>query len=91
MGVERLKQVDFPMKRSPEDAWPHFRGWRVNYEGIAYELAELVIAPPGPWSGERVRLRDVTIIPERPRDRTPEDPENKKAGETASFGRRWRS
>lgn len=93
MGVERLKQADFPMKRSSEDAWPHFRGWRVNYEGIAYELAETVVAPPGPWSGERVRLRDVTIIPERPRDRTPEDPESKRVGggETASFGWRWRS
>src|SRR3712207_5360121 len=33
-GIERLRQVDFPMERTPEEAWAHFRGWRVNYEEI---------------------------------------------------------
>ena len=27
------------MQRTPDEAWPHFQGWRVNYELIAYDLA----------------------------------------------------
>jgi hypothetical protein len=90
-GIERLRQVDFPMERSPEEAWPHFKGWRVNYEQIAYELADRAVAPPGPWSGERRRLRGITIVPQRPADRTPTDPKNEKAQEKAGFGWRWRA
>src|SRR5947209_8677854 len=26
-GVARLEEVGFPIERSAEDAWPHFRGW----------------------------------------------------------------
>ncbi|MDQ3985477.1 MAG: hypothetical protein M3280_03155 [Actinomycetota bacterium] len=73
-GVHRLEQIDFPMERSPEEAWSHFRGWRVNYESVAYALADLVVAPPGPWSGERHHLPGMTIVPQRPVDRSPEDP-----------------
>ena len=90
-GIERLREVDFPLERSPEEAWPHFRGWRVNYESIAYELMDQIVAPPGPWSGERTRLRGVTIDPQRPADRTPEDPQNETAPKAAGFGWRWRA
>ena len=90
-GIERLREVDFPMERSPEEAWPHFRGWRVNYESIAYELADRIVAPPGPWSGERSRLQGVTIVPQRPADRTPDDPQNERAPKVAGFGWRWRA
>ena len=72
-GVDRLAELDFPMERSAEEAWPHFKGWRVNYEHLAYTVADLVVAPPGPWSGKRDHLRDVTIEPRRPADRKPED------------------
>ena len=73
-GVERLQRIDFPMEKTPEEAWPDFRGWRVNYESLAYALADLVVAPPGPWSGERSHLPGMAIVPERPPDRTPKDP-----------------
>jgi hypothetical protein len=73
-GVERLAVVGFPMERSTEEAWPHFRGWRVNYESIAYRLADQVVAPPGPWSGGRTQLPGMAISPQRPANRTPEDP-----------------
>lgn len=86
MGIDRLKEVDFPMERTSEEAWPHFRGWRINYEGIAYELAERVVAPPGPWSGERKRLRDVTIIPQRPADRRPDDRQEEERPKITRFG-----
>ena len=38
LGVERLQQVDFPFERTPEEAWRHFSGWRVNYEPIVDAL-----------------------------------------------------
>lgn len=72
-GLNRLEEVGFQTERTPEEAWPHFRGWRVNYERIAYALADAVVAPPGPWSGSRSHLRDLTIVPQRPANRRPED------------------
>lgn len=70
-GVERVAGTGFPMARTPEEAWPHFQGWRVNYESIAYAIADLVTAPPAPWSGPRAALRDITIAPIVPIDRRP--------------------
>jgi len=90
-GIERLREVDFPMERTPEEAWPHFRGWRVNYEAVAYELIDRMVAPPGPWSGERTRLRGVTIEPQRPADRRPDDPQTQAAPKLGGFGWRWRA
>ena len=29
----------------------NFRGWRVNYESLAYRMADRVVAPRAPWSG----------------------------------------
>lgn len=72
-GVERLREAGFPLDRTPEEAWPHFRGWRVNYEGLAYGLAHTVHAAPGPWSGDRRRIGTITPVP--PVDRRPDDPE----------------
>lgn len=74
-GVARLEEAGFPLERTAEEAWPHFRGWRVNYEAISYALADAVVAPPGPWSGPRSHLRDLTIVPQRPANRRPEDRE----------------
>ena len=71
MGIRRLEGVGFPMARTPEEAWAHFRGWRINYEAIAYALAELIVAPPAPWSGARTRLQGLEIEPLRPIDRRP--------------------
>lgn len=76
-GVHHLESIGFPMERTPEEAWPHFRGWRVNYESIAYALADGVTAPPGPWSGPRKHLPGQQIIPQRPSNRRPDDPGTK--------------
>ena len=73
-GVKHLEQVGFPMERSPEEAWLHFRGWRVNYEAVAYALADRVVAPPGPWSGPRQHLPGQQIVPQRPANRRPGSP-----------------
>jgi hypothetical protein len=72
-GIRRLEETGFPMERSPEEAWPHFRGWRVNYEAVAYALADHTLSPPGPWSGGRTHLPDLAILPQRPVDRKPGD------------------
>ena len=73
-GIQRVVDVGFPIERTPEEAWPHFRGWRVNYESVVYAIADVVSAPPGPWSGTRTNLPGMEIIPQRVTNRTPDDP-----------------
>lgn len=70
VAYERLRQADFPLERPPEQAWPHFRGWRVNYESIAYELASRVDAVPAKWSGPR-RFTSEELEPQAPPNRQP--------------------
>ena len=72
-AIHRLHEGGFETELSAEEAWPHFRGWRVNYEAVAYSIADLVMAPPGPWSGPRTHLPDLEIVPLRPPDRHPGD------------------
>src|SRR5918992_3072363 len=74
-GVRKLQEVGFAMERTPEDAWQDFRGWRVNYESLCYALADATVAVPGPWSGPRRHLPDMAILPQRPTNRRPDDPE----------------
>ncbi len=74
-GVKRLEEIGFPMERAPGDAWHDFRGWRVNYEQVALDLADRITAIPGPWAGERKYLGVGTIPTKRPVDRTPDQPE----------------
>lgn len=70
-AVEKLSLIGFPMERSAEDAWPHFRGWRINYERSAYLLADSFTAPLAPWSGTRRNLRAGVVEPKRPPHRAP--------------------
>ncbi len=77
-AVEHLQRAGFPIEREMEEAWRHFRGWRVNYEAAAMILADFVVAVPAPWSGRRRRMtrQEVyDIFEHRPRFRTPDDPE----------------
>lgn len=67
-AVARLKSVGFDIERTPEQAWPHFVGWRVNYERAAYAIADAVLAPPALWSGPR-RVGPAALAPLRPADR----------------------
>lgn len=70
-AVSRVLQVGWVPERTTAEAWPHFRGWRVNYEAIAYQMAALVDAPPGPWSGSRKGRLESSIVPLRPPHRAP--------------------
>jgi hypothetical protein len=60
-AVRRLREVDFPIERKPDEAWPEFVGWRVNYEQAAYAIAFEVDAVPALWSGPR--RHDIPPIP----------------------------
>jgi len=64
-AVDRLRKVDFPIERDPDEAWPDFLGWRVNYEQAAYAVAAAVDAVPALWSGPR-RPPTPAISPLRP-------------------------
>lgn len=69
-GIERIQSTTFVMERSPEEAWPDFRGWRVNYEAVAYDLAARLDAVPAPWTGPR-HTGDAPVEPVRPPNRRP--------------------
>jgi hypothetical protein len=73
-GIARLEEVGLTMTRTPDEAWPHFQGWRVNYEPIAYRLAYAIDAVPAAWSGRR-RSGEAPVFPVRIINRTPENPE----------------
>jgi hypothetical protein len=88
-GVEHLRQAGFPLERGMEEAWPDFRGWRVNYEAAAFGLADYLVAVPAPWSGKRsfmTREAVFDVLRNRPRYRTPDDPEGVRILEAAADG-----
>jgi hypothetical protein len=70
-AVAMLEVAGFPMERTAEEAYPDFRGWRVNYESVAYRLCDRFTAPPAPWSGTRRHLSSGTVAPRRPPQRAP--------------------
>jgi len=72
-AVAMLAATGFAMERTAEEAWPDFRGWRVNYETLAYRLADRLVAPPAQWSGPRRHLRTGAVAPRRPPQRRPGD------------------
>ena len=70
-AVAMLVSVGFATERSAEEAWVDFRGWRVNYESVAYRLADRLTVPPAPWSGQRRHMRSGPVEPRRPPQRRP--------------------
>ncbi len=70
-AVAMLMSVGFATERSAEEAWVDFRGWRVNYETVAYRLADRLTVPPAPWSGQRRHMRSGPVEPRRPPQRRP--------------------
>ena len=70
-AVTMLSSYGFPMERTAEEAWADFRGWRVNYETVAYRLADRLTAPPAPWSGTRRHVRTGVVEPRRTPQRRP--------------------
>ncbi|MDO0929067.1 hypothetical protein QQY24_28010 [Streptomyces sp. TG1A-8] len=69
-AVAMLEAAGFRAERAPRDAWPHFRGWRVNYEALAHELCRRCDAVPALWTGPRDFPAE-PLPPRRPADRRP--------------------
>jgi hypothetical protein len=69
-AVAMLETAGFRAERTPKESWPHFRGWRVNYEAIAYELCRRCDAVPALWTGPR-DFPGEPVPPRRPTDRRP--------------------
>ena len=69
-SLDLLRYVGYEPERDDEEAWAHFRGWRVNYESLAYELAYRIDAVAAPWSGPRRTQRQVLAV-RSPADRQP--------------------
>jgi hypothetical protein len=70
-AVRWLHEAGWQTERSADEAWPHFHGWRVNYEAAAYQLALHLDLPPALWSGPRRPGRPAATPPHRPADRRP--------------------
>ncbi len=70
-AVRWLHEAGWQTERRADDAWPHFHGWRVNYEAAAYKLAYHLDLPPALWSGPRRSGRRAAQPPQRPADRKP--------------------
>jgi hypothetical protein len=86
-AVDRMRRAGWVFEREPDEAWPHFHGWRVNYEGAAYALARLLDVPPAVWSGGRPRHRSPPQLPVRPPHREPgEEPDDQPAAGPAPPG-----
>jgi hypothetical protein len=52
-ACERFAAGGVPLKPDLDQAWQDFSGWRVNYDTVLVALANLTMAPPSPWSGDR--------------------------------------
>ncbi len=52
-----LARVGVPLKADRAQAWRDFAGWRVTYDAVLVALAVLTVAPPAPWSSDRVPRR----------------------------------
>lgn len=70
-AVRWLHEAGWQTERLAADAWPHFHGWRVNYEAAVYKLAYHLDLPPALWSGPRRPGRQAVMAPLRPADRRP--------------------
>ena len=69
-AVKHLDEANWVFERKPDEAWPHFRGWRVNYELAAEGIAAHLDLPQAKWSGPRARLGHARV-PDRPAHREP--------------------
>ncbi len=60
---EQLRAAEVPLVADVDQAWADYAGWRVNYDVALVALCQLVMAPEGRWSSDRLLLGNV---PKRP-------------------------
>jgi hypothetical protein len=69
-AVAHMDEAGWVFERTPDEAWLHFRGWRVNYELAGYGIAAYLDLPKAMWSGPR-RRSGREMAPARPAHREP--------------------
>ena len=52
-AYRELADAGVPMMKNLEDAWRSFAGWRVNYDAVLIQLADLTLAPYALWVSDR--------------------------------------
>jgi hypothetical protein len=70
-GAEWVRTAGWVLERDLDEAWRHFRGWRVNYEAATYKIAYYLNLPPALWSGRRRSAVPRPRPPRRPPHREP--------------------
>jgi hypothetical protein len=48
-ACDELEASGVPLVDDRDGAWVAFAGWRVNYDAVIVQLADLFMAPPSPW------------------------------------------
>ena len=52
-ALQTLREGGIPLKPDVDQAWQDFGGWRINYDEVLIGLANLIMAPDAPWTGDR--------------------------------------
>ena len=52
-AYDEMAEAGVPLKTDVETAWQNFRGWRVNYDTVLIQLANLTLAPYARWISDR--------------------------------------
>ncbi len=58
--LEELETEGILIKDDREQAWKDFAGWRVNYDSVLLQIAELTMAPYAQWVSDRGVPKHVT-------------------------------
>ena len=53
LALVELEAVGLPLRADRDQAWLDFAGWRVNYDSVLIQLAQMVMAPPAQWITDR--------------------------------------
>jgi hypothetical protein len=56
-ALGELEAAGLPLKADRDQAWRDFAGWRVNYDSVLLQLAQMVMAPPAKWITDRGEQR----------------------------------
>jgi hypothetical protein len=49
LALVELEAAGLPLRADRDQAWLDFAGWRVNYDSVLIQLAQMVMAPPAQW------------------------------------------
>lgn len=52
-AIVRLREAGVPLVTDLDEAWRDFSGWRVNYDTVLLQLAEITMAPYAAWTSDR--------------------------------------